>query len=177
MPKPQQPKSFNSLGQMLEALRDLDNDMLPEMFDPAAIIGDIREKVDAIKWRLDKWKHEAEMIDEDYIQPLRAKRESILQKHRKLVDYVNSEMVRLEVEKIPGNMFRVQLQASPKSLIVKEPADAKMFLNYSEYVLQKTTYDWNKEALREALDAGESLTFAELKEGKYIRFWPQGGEK
>ena len=37
-----------SLGQMLELLKDLDDDMLPEEFDPAILVGDIKDKVDAL---------------------------------------------------------------------------------------------------------------------------------
>lgn len=169
-----EPKSRNTLGQMMELLRDLDDDMLPEEFDPEALIGDIKEKVDAIKWRMDTWKHTAKMIDEEYVQPLQKKIKAIMGKHDRLKDYVTKEMLRLGVEKIPGHMWRVQIQSSTPSLETTAPADASMYVNYPELVKVLTTYKWDTEAIKVFIDAGESFTFATVKQGKHIRFWPQG---
>lgn len=166
--------SKNSLGRMLELLRDLDEDMLSEDFDPAKLIGDIRDKVDAIKWKLNDWEYRALMIEEEFVLPLQVKIKAILGKRERLKNYVTSEMKRLEVEKIPGNMFKVQLQNSPRSVELKADADERMYLNYPEFVLQETTYKWDKENLKSHLEAGESFTFAELKQGKHIRFYTSG---
>jgi len=166
-----------TLRELLNRLRDIDDDLLPEEFDPAEVVGDIKDKVDAIKWRLDSWAASAKMIDEEYIAQLRQKRDAILGKAERLKQYVQFQMVTNGFEKLPGEMFRVQVQNSPKSVETKELATPQMFLNYPEYVVQKTTYDWNKEALKEALNKGEVLTFAEIKQGKHIRFYATGEKK
>lgn len=168
---------MGSLSELIKQIRDIDDDMLPAEFDPAEVVGDIKEKVDAIKWRIDTWEAHAKMIDEEYIKALRQKREAILGKVQKLKEYVQFQMVTNGFEKLPGAMFRVQLQNSPKSVETKEFACAKMFLNYPEYVVQETTYKWNKESLKESLENGEILTFAELKQGKHVRFYATGEKK
>lgn len=169
--------SNNSLGEMLEQLRDLDDDMIVEEFDPAALLGDIKDKVDAIKWKMDDWEYKANMIIEQYITPLQKKVNSLLGKKDRLKAYVTSEMKRLEVEKIPGHMFRIQLQKSNPSLEIRVPADAHMYLNYSDMVIQRTIYDWDKEKIRKYIDEGETFTFAELKQNKHIRFYALGVKK
>ncbi len=169
--------SKNSLGQMLEMLREVDDDLAPEDFDPCALVGDIREKVDALKWRIDKWRYTAKMISAEYIIPLSKKAASLKGKADKLEDYILSEMIRQGVEKIPGNMFRLQQQSSTPSLEIRVPADASMYLNYPELVRQEVVYSWDKSTIKAHIDNGESFTFAELKQGKHIRFYAQGGEK
>lgn len=166
-----------SLGEMLELLKDLDDDMLPEQFDPAILIGDIKDKVDAIKWKMDDWQYKSDMIWDQYITPLQRKINSMLGKMDRLKAYIESEMKRLDVEKIPGKLFRIQLQNSPKSLTVRVPADAHMYLNYPDMVVQNTSYNWDKEKIRSHIEAGETFTFAELKQSKHIRFYAQGDSK
>lgn len=170
-------QSKTSLGQMLELLRDLDDDMLPEEFDPAQLIGDVREKVDAIKWKMNDWEYKAKMIEEEYLKPLLSKVRALLGKRDRLKEYVTHEMLKLGVEKIPGNMFRVQLQDSPKSVKVRIPADASMYLNYPEIVKQDTSYKWDRDAIKACIEAGTTFTFAEIKQSKHIRFYAQGTAK
>lgn len=173
----EQPKSKNSLGQMMELLRDLDDDMLPEEFDPETLIGDIRDKVDAISWKINDWKHKALMIDEEYIQPLTRKAATLRGKAERLKEYVRIEMQRLEVERIPGNLCRVQLQNSQKSVELTEAATPSLYLNYPELIRQKTEYLWDREAIRAHIEAGESFTFANLVQKKHIRFYALGESK
>jgi len=164
----------DSFGQMLEKLQALDDDMLPEEFDPAVLIGDIKDKVDAIKWKLNHWEYRAKMIKEEFIAPLQAKAESLKKKHERLTKYVFDEMQRMGVEKIPGNAFRIQIQNSQKVFVEKEPADAKMYLNYQDLVIQETTYKWRKDEIKSLIEEGHFFTFAELRTPKHARFWPIG---
>lgn len=166
-----------SLRELLGKLRDIDDDLLPEEFDPAEVVGDIKDKVDAIKWRIDNWEATAKMIEEEYIRPMQQKKASLLGKVERLKDYVKHQMIVNEFEKLPGEMFRVQVQNSPKSVETKENADARMYLNYPELVVQEVTYRWNKTALKDSMESGEAYTFAELKSNKHIRFYAQGGKK
>jgi hypothetical protein len=166
-----------TLRELLGKLRDIDDDLLPEEFDPAEVVGDIKDKVDAIKWRLDSWAASAKMIEEEYIKPLKQKQAALLGKAERLKEYVQHQMITNGFEKLPGEMFRVQVQNSPMSVVTKDFANANYYLNYPEFVVQKTTYDWNKEALKDALDKGEVLTFAEIKRGKHVRFYTQGEKK
>ncbi len=104
-----------SLGMMLEILKDLE-DLPPEQFDPAMLLGDISDKVDGIKWRMDNWRATAAMIEKEYIAPLERKVASLLKKRDMLEDYVRSEMIRLDRKTIQGKMCRVHLQNSNPSV-------------------------------------------------------------
>lgn len=166
-----------TLRELLSKLRDIDDDLLPEEFDPAEVVGDIKDKVDAIKWRLDSWAATAKMIEEEYIKPLKQKQAAILGKAERLKDYVQHQMIANGFEKLPGEMFRVQVQNSPASVVTKDFANANFFLQSPDLVIQETTYKWDKEKIRQKLESGVELSFAELKKGKHIRFYTQGAKE
>lgn len=170
-------KSRTSLGQMMELLRDMDEGLLPEEFDPAAIIRDVREEVDAIQYQLLHWEYEIKKRIEEVIKPHQAIVSSMEKKHAKLTSYVLSEMIRLNVEKIPGDIFRVQIQKKPPAVEIKAEANAQMYLNYPEIVVQDISYRWDKTRIKELIDSGESYTFASMAQGKKAVFKAKGDTK
>jgi len=51
----------------------IDDDLAPEEFEVEEIVGEIRDKVDAIKWRIDSWLAHADAIQKEWIDPLTAR--------------------------------------------------------------------------------------------------------
>lgn len=160
-----------TLAIVLDKLEHLDPEA--EDFNPEEAVGDVKDKIDAIKYRLNEWAARAKMIDEDWLLPLAARKKAILSSHGRLEAYLSTQMAVRGFETLPGHAFRVDLvNSTPAVVVVCEPnGDA---LNEFGWAV-KTNYSWDKAKLKEALQAGVQLSFAELKQGKHLRFYPKKG--
>lgn len=168
----EKPKSLRTI---LERLSQIDDDLAPEEFDPAFLVGDLRDKVDAIKWRIDTWRSDAQKIQEQWIDPLTKKMNSLTKKAEKLEEYVLSQMLAKGFEKLPGHMMEVCLRTNPPAVEVDMEAGPEAFLLYDNLVIQKTIYQWDKKKVKEQLESGQELKFARLTRGKKIAFSPKKG--
>lgn len=167
-----------SLRDILGKLKAIDDDLAPEDFDPAAIVGDLADKVDAIKWRIDSWYAEADMIETEWIAQLISRADSLKRKAEKLEDYAKTQMLVHNYEKLPGVMFRLHLQnnSTPSTTFTRK-AQPEDYFKHPEFVSQKITYDWMAEPVKDAITAGTELDFASLERGKHIRFYVNKKEK
>lgn len=170
LPMTQLPTKSDSLGTILAKLVPVDDDLAPQDFDPAVVVGDLRDKIDAVKWRLDDWEYKVKMLKQAWIKPIQAKIKSLEGKRERLKDYVKSQMIEHGFDKLPGNAIRAELRALRKSIIFdREP----LFIDYKAYpglVTQVVSYKWNSEAVREALEGGKELSFARFDEAKALHF-------
>jgi hypothetical protein len=158
-----------SLSDLSNLLNLIDDDLAPEEFEPEAIVGEIRDKIDAIKWKLDAWQAHADSIQTDWIDPLTKRKKALEGKIERLKDYCTHVMTRDKVTSFPGNAFRIDLRHR-QSVECKVAAGSTDALTYPEYVKTKITYDWDKIKLLEKLRQGESLDFASLKTKNYVTF-------
>lgn len=160
----------DSLREILNNLQKIDDEMAPEDFNPEEIVGDLKGKVDAIKWRIDSWYAEANTIDEQWIAALEKRRNALRKKAEKLEAYVKGQMLLHGYDTLPGEMMRIDLRNSQPSVEINKEAGPEDYLQYTNFVLQKTSYNWNKKAVKEAIQSGAELPFATLKQDKHIRF-------
>jgi len=140
----------------------LDDDLAPEDFDPAEAVGELKDKIDSIKWRLDSWEAHAQALDENWLKPLAARRKSILGKAEKLREYVAFVMKRDNLQTLPGHAFRVDLRAYESIEALSAPT-ANEALAYRPYVKTTISYAWDKKALKPALKSGEMAEFAKIQ--------------
>jgi hypothetical protein len=161
-----------SLKDLLDKLSHLDDDDLPDEFDAALLVGDIKDKVDSIKWKIDAWEAEAENIEKNWIAELKRRSDSLKKKAECLYNYMKKEMIAHENYKLPGNLFRAQIQKTKASVVIDVEAGPEHFLAYPELVVQKINYAWSKDAIKDKIDNGTELPFARLKEGHCVRFYP-----
>lgn len=161
-----------NLSEILSKLRTIDDDLAPEDFDPAALVGDLRDKVDAIKWRIDTWEAAAAKT-QDWIDLLEARKKSLNGKVERLESYVKIEMIKNEFESLPGHVLKLKLQNNAPKVVVDAEANAQNFIAYPEIVKQKVTYDWDKKTMLQAMKEGHQYPFAKLEVGKQIRFYPK----
>jgi len=167
----------DSLKTLLDKFAPIDDELPPEDFDPAALIGDIKDKVDAIKWKIDDWEYKAKMLEEAWIKPLQQKIRSLKGKADGLKDYMKAQMIEHSFEKLPGQAFRAQLQNSKASVVVDKEPLFQDFQAYPAYVRQDVSYTWNKVAIKDDLDLGKEINFARLKPNKTLRFYSQGDKE
>jgi hypothetical protein len=151
-----------SLRVLLGKLAPIDDDLPPEQFDPAVVVGDVKDKIDAIKWQIDEWEYKAKMLDEQWIKPLQAKSAALKGKANRLNGYVKTQMEEHGFEKLPGNAFRAQLQKAAAAVKTACEPLFSHFKAYPEFVKQEVYYSWKKKAIKDAIDSS-----------KYVRFYGQ----
>jgi len=140
----------------------LDDDLAPEDFDPAEAVGELKDKIDAIKWRLDSWEAHAQALDENWLKPLAARRKSILGKAEKLREYVAFVMKRDNLETLPGHAFRIDLRAYESVEVLSAPTASEALL-YKPWVKTTINYVWDKKELKTKLKQGLMTEYATIK--------------
>ena len=153
--------STKTLSELSSALIALDEEMDPEAFDPAALVGELRDKVDGIKFKIDEWEAQAKNLKENWLEPLTSRHNALLKKADKLREYCAYVMKRDELEMLPGKAFALKLRKSQAVEVDANPSPTEA-LQYGELVNTKITYAWDKKKLAEKLKANEDVQFARL---------------
>ncbi len=165
------------LKQILDRGPNIDDDMPPEDFDPAQWFADVRAKIGQIKYRIDQWESDADMLTEKWIKPLIQRRDSMRRKATKLLQYLHQQMLDYQYEKLPSDVFYAKVQKSPPALkIDREPYNHEFLADVEDLIIQHINYEWNKEKLKKILDAGATLPFARIEQGTHIRFYVNKGD-
>lgn len=147
------------------------DDGLANDFDPGALVGQINDKVDAIKHVLDKidfamqfWVSRREAMD--------AKISALRTNHNRLKDYVAVQMGQRHFEKLPGDEWYVRLQKSAPALEILRPP-TEMDMTIYPYVQMQVAYNWNKELIKNDMLKGafDGADFARIRNGAHIRFY------
>ncbi len=152
-----EPKPKMSLEALLTTIQAFDDGMMTDI-DPAQIVGDLKDKVDAIKSVLDRLKFQALWCAQQ-AEPFVKAGQACKNNMERLREYVTFVMKTKEFEELPGNAFKVVMHDNQPSLeIIKIECDATDFQKYPTYVNQVRRYEWNKEAIKTALvDARDKL--------------------
>lgn len=152
---------MKTLSELSSALVALDEEMDAEAFDPAQLVGDLKDKVDGIKFKIDAWEYEAKNLKDNWIDPLKSRHDTLLKKADKLREYCAYVMKRDELEMLPGKAFALKLRKSQAVEVDANPSPTQA-LQYGELVNTKITYAWDKKKLAEKLKANEDVKFARL---------------
>lgn len=152
---------MSTLSELSRALIEADEIMNPDEFDPALLVGELKDKVDSVKWKIDQWEAEAKALQENWIEPLVARQKALKTKADKLREYCAFVLKRDELEILPGNAFALKLRKSESVEVDLEPT-AQDALRY-DFVRTKIKYEWDKKALAAKLKAKEELPFCRLK--------------
>jgi len=169
------------LKEMLAKFADIDRLMDEnEDFDAAELIGDLRDKVDAIKYRIDTWESEIEALQTAWIDPLTVKKKALQSKIDRLKEYCRFYMKQNQFTKIPGNAFELREQILAP-LVKTAPAGPKMALDFPTLCKAKpNVYAWDKNKLREILKDPEQAeiykSYATLQPNSCFRFYTKKGK-
>lgn len=158
-----------SLNELTNILSMIDDDLAPEEFEVEEIVGEIRDKVDAIKWRIDSWLAHADAIQKEWIDPLTTRKRALEGKAQRLKDYCAWVMAKDQLTALPGHAFSLQLRQSTAVETEVSPGP-KEAMEMPVYCKSRVTYQWDKSAIAEALKAGKELPFAKLKVNKHVLF-------
>lgn len=160
-----------SLDELLLALSSLDDAATLE-FDPAQIVGDLKGKVDAIHTVIGRLDAEQDRLAGIASQFSKAAA-GVYNNARRLEAYLLASMQKHNYEKLPGELFRVQVQSGADALDVERNPSADDYVKDPDLVTRKVSYAWNKDKAKEKLLAGESLPDMKLKPVKYLRWYVQ----
>ena len=89
----------------------------------------------------------------DYENEHKAARMHLEKSLEKFQDYVVYTMQEMGFDKLPGDEHQFSIRKSEETLVHRECSEAD-FNQLPEYVTKKTTYSWNKTAIKEALKSG-----------------------
>lgn len=159
-----------SMDELWDNLESLDADEYEDDFDPEKVVGDIKDKIDAIRYQILKWEKQADLIEEEMVKPFQKRVQSLRNKAEGLTNYVKSQMAAKGYDKLPGKVFCAAFQKSKPSLSVAYEADDSAYESYPEFVVRETTTRWDRKKLAEYLNQGNKLSFATLKPARSFRF-------
>lgn len=160
---------MSTLSQLSSALVALDEEMDAESFDPAQLVGDLKDKVDSIKFKIDEWESQAKNLDENWIKPLTQKKKMLEKKADKLREYCAFVLRRDQIEMLPGNAFSLKLRKSEAVEVDREPNPIEA-VNFIDLVNTTITYAWKKKALADKIKAEGPLEWARIKNNFSAQF-------
>lgn len=135
---------------LVALLADADNAMTDPNFDPAVLVGEIRDKVDAIKRVLDLLDATGIHLEEQ-AEPILVKARAYKSNYNRLRAYVATTMRDQSLQRIPGDKWAVRLRDAQPSLVVDREPTALDFEKWPNLVKQERFYVWNKPAVKEHL--------------------------
>ncbi len=138
----------------------------------AAEIGDLKGQVDRVKFKMDSWEAQADVLESWAIQ-LMKKATGLKKKVEGYEQFIQREMEVHKFEELPGEIFRVALRDSNPKTSIKTEATPMMHLKYPELVRLETNYTWDKKRLKELSDSDSVPADLDVRvtQGKHIRFY------
>jgi hypothetical protein len=135
-----------SFSDLVQALSTLDDDLAQPDFDPAALIGEIRDKVDGLKFILDKMEATGGFL-RDLADPLLRKAKAIENNHARLCAYVTETMKSQSLEKVPGHSWAIRLKTNPPAVTPTIAAGPIQYNKWPDFCLMERSYRWDKKAI------------------------------
>lgn len=156
---------MSSLKEILNQLAAIDAE--DETLDPAEVIGDLNGKVDGIKAKIDEWEAESARLD-TWKKQIEQRQSVYKNAMNRLLNYVEFQMKQHDYEKLPGEIWEIKWKKNPPRVEIDEPASAKLFLQYKDYISQKTSYNYDKKKIKDAIKDGQKFPFAHIEQDKKI---------
>lgn len=160
---------MSTLSELSSALIALDEEMDAEAFDPATLVGDLKDKVDSIKFKIDEWEAQAKNLEENWIKPLAQKKKMLEKKAEKLREYCVFVLKRDDLEMLPGNAFSLKIRKSEAVEVDRDPNVLEAF-EFVDLVNTNVTYSWKKKALAEKLKKEGPLEWCRIKNNYFAQF-------
>lgn len=142
------------------------------------LIGDLKGKIDGIKYFISKCEAESKRLAEDYLIPIAKRKQACDNSVKTLKNWVTQTMIKQKYPYLEGDLFKVKIQE--KKGISENGGislDAKSFLKYKGLI--KRSYSWDKKALGAAFksDPEKYKNIATPTKTSFIRFSIKSGEK
>jgi len=144
--------STESFHGLIRQLRDAEGPLADPDFDPAKLVGKIRDKVDGIKFVLDKM--EGTILGlKAFVAPILTAIETIENNKQRLEAYVLHSMEAEHETVLPGHTYKVRIAFNPPHVEIRKPMPED-FATYYGYVKQKISYQWDKKRIKSDILSG-----------------------
>lgn len=157
-----------NLMELLAALSDLDDAAEIEI-DPAEIVGDIADKVDAIKKVLDRLEMEATRLSV-LSDMIKQSAQHVDRNRKRLEEWVRFSMRSQGFERVPGNLFTAQLKRTAPKLVVDQEPTAVIAFAMPDFVRRAVSYTWRKDDIKKAMANGVKFEYGRLQESHSLSF-------
>lgn len=167
-----------NLTEILNKLADLDDaseEIVPE--DAAQIVGDLADKIDAIRVTIRRLEGEEMRLCKD-AQEILAAASQVRRNCARLESYLLFAMRAQGYQKLPGKIFRAQIQKSAPALKIDREAGAGDMLLFGENMVKRdVTYAWRKDPIKKLIADGGKFEHGRLVQGEYVKFYVSKGQK
>lgn len=185
-PPPMATPKRRTLMDLVVALAHADDDLAAPDFDPAELVGNIREKVDSVHFVVERMESVATWL-RGIVRPLASKASALTNNRERLRAYVvecllTERACRIEMGEateevsLPGDAFKVRLRDSNEALEVARAATAEDFERFPDFVEMKRAYVWKEPEIKAALKAGVKLPVVEVDDPNASADAPEGGK-
>lgn len=172
VPQPEPPKK-RTLMDIVSELGRQDDELADPNFDPAVVIGELNGKIDAIAVVLGRMEAVSEWLSDIVARPIIKKARAISANRDRLRTYVALAMKASGFEKLPGDLYRVDLHSASPGLQmtrIPKPSDIR---TWPGFVRIERVYVWETEKIRDALLQGGVLNEdfpGHLETTQYVKF-------
>lgn len=167
-----------AFGSLLAALTMSDKKLTADDFDPAAVVGALRGKVDSVKWVDERFKI-FEKFMRSLAAPLTKAAKSAKRNRLRLRAYLTRHMHENAFQEVPGDMYRIVLHEPilAPQLEITRAATAQDFLEFPGHVRCERVYSWDAKAVFTDLESGAlaECDFAKIVTpvSRFVKFYPQ----
>jgi hypothetical protein len=144
------PKPKRRLIDLLKLLSDADAEALTE-FDPAEVVGELKDKIDAI-YEISQRLEQVESWNRLQAEPFLQFAKRAKSNRERLREYVTYAMQSEKFDVLPGLRFKAVMQPNPPALVVMQSEPTALdFKNLPQYVRVVRRYEWDTAAIKDAL--------------------------
>lgn len=172
----------STLLNLVQSMTSLDEAMGATDFNPEALVGQLKGKVDALKFVLDCMDARASYLKAEVAAPIVKKARAIDNNRDRLRDYIAFCMEVGKFETLPGDVYRVDLQRTPDRVTLSRPPKPEDMQAYPGMVKVRVerVYSWDGFAIESALKKGGILADdfpGKLESTPFVKFHVNTHEK
>jgi len=154
-----------NFSDMLQALKVSD-----EALEADIELGEnVMDKVDSIKYVLDKLEHEVTHLDFMLVE-IEGRKKRLQKNHEHLKNFIVQSMQSAQSEMAAGHNWHVKLVKNPPRVVTTRPPTTEDYIENSDAVRMKIDYAWEKEYLKNHIDDEKIKQIAKIETGFRPKF-------
>ena len=157
-----------SLQTLIDKMRESDEGEPLSDAEYMELVGDIRQKVDAIKEFISSQEAEIQRLENDYIKPIQARKKQINTNIKNLKNWIISTMEFNQYPYLKGDLFTVKITERDVLDCDEFEISNLFYMKHKDFI--KKEYAIEKKPLFEKIKKGEKFDFARPVKSKSIKF-------
>lgn len=159
----------NNLYELLDILHKNDEtDQVLNDTDYIRIVGDLKEKVDAIKDFFSRCDAEVDRLKNDYIKPIQTRIKQIENQKEAFNKWIVSTMKQYDMPLIHGDLFTLRLEERSDIEIDEVDISPSFYLEHKDMI--KRSYSWDRNEVKRQFKSGKKFPFCREITKNNIKF-------